>query len=71
MFVKGDLEGFAVFGDFELGFLRTCCSACYDELRVPFSCKSRGGYPSCMGLRMAEGAASLVDHVLLAVGYRQ
>ena len=27
--------------------------------------------PSCMGRRMAEGAALLVDHVLPAVGYRQ
>ena len=32
---------------------------------------SRGCCPSCMGRRMAEGAALLVDHVLPAVGYRQ
>ena len=65
------LEGFAGCGDFELGFVRTCCRNCGDELRVPFSCKSRGCCPSCMGRRMAEGAALLVDHVLPAVGYRQ
>jgi hypothetical protein len=70
-FVKGELEGFAGCGDFELGFVRTCCRSCGDELRVPFSCKSRGCCPSCMGRRMAEGAALLVDHVLPAVGYRQ
>ena len=70
-FVKGELEGFAGCGDFELGFVRTCCRRCGDELRVPFSCKSRGCCPSCMGRRMAEGAALLVDHVLPAVGYRQ
>jgi hypothetical protein len=70
-FVKGELEGFAGCGDFELGFVRTCCRSCDDELRVPFSCKSRGCCPSCMGRRMAEGAALLVDHVLPAVGYRQ
>jgi hypothetical protein len=67
-FVKGELEGFAGCGDFELGFVRTCCRSCGDELRVPFSCKSRGCCPSCMGRRMAEGAALLVDHVLPAVG---
>ena len=70
-FVKGELEGFAGCGDFELGFVRTCCRTCGDELRVPFACKSRGFCPSCMGRRMAEGAALLVDHVLPAVGYRQ
>jgi len=70
-FVKGELTGFAGCGDFELGFVRTCCRTCGDELRVPFSCKSRGCCPSCMGRRMAEGAALLVDHVLPAVGYRQ
>ncbi len=63
-FVKGELEGFAGCGDFELGFVRNCCGSCGDELRVPFSCKSRGCCPSCMGRRMAEGAALLVDHVL-------
>ena len=70
-FVKAELEGFAGCGDFELGFVRTCCRSCGDELRVPFSCKSRGCCPSCMGRRMAEGAALLVEHVLPAVGYRQ
>jgi len=37
-----------------------CCRTCGDELRVPFACKSRGFCPSCMGRRMAEGAALLV-----------
>lgn len=54
-----------------LAFVRTVCRQCKDELRVPYSCKSRGICPSCMGRRMAEGAALLVDHVLPAVGYRQ
>lgn len=51
--------------------MRTCCRTCGDELRVPFACKSRGFCPSCMGRRMAENTALLVDHVLPAVGYRQ
>jgi len=70
-FVKAELEGFAGCGDFERGFVRTACRTCGDELRVPFACKNRGCCPSCMGRRMAEGAALLVDHVLPALGYRQ
>lgn len=57
-FVKAELEGFAGCGDFELGFVRTACRRCGDELRVPFACKSRGFCPSCMGRRMAEGRAA-------------
>ncbi|MBK8261253.1 MAG: transposase zinc-binding domain-containing protein [Nannocystis sp.] len=70
-FVKAELDGFAGCGDFEKGFVRTACRTCGDELRVPFACKGRGFCPSCMGRRMAEGAALLVDHVLPAVGVRQ
>jgi hypothetical protein len=70
-FVQAELRGFAVCGDFSQGFVRTACRRCGDELRVPFPCKGRGFCPSCMGRRMAEGAALLVDHVLPAVGYRQ
>ena len=70
-FVQGELRGFAVCGDFSQGFVRTACRHCGDELRVPFPCKGRGFCPSCMGRRMAEGAALLVDHVLPPVGYRQ
>ena len=70
-FVKAELEEFAGCGDFERGFVQTVCRKCGDELRVAFSCKSRGFCPSCMGRRMAEGAALLVDQVLPAVGYRQ
>ena len=70
-FVLAELRGFAVCGDFSQGFVRTACRRCGDELRVPFPCKGRGFCPSCMGRRMAEGAALLVDHVLPAIGYRQ
>jgi hypothetical protein len=65
------VEEFAGCGDFERGFVETVCRQCGDELRVPFSCKGRGFCPSCMGRRMAEGAALLVDDVVPAVGYRQ
>lgn len=70
-FVKDEFAGFGMCGDFEKGFVQTACRTCGDELRVPFSCKGRGFCPSCIGRRMAEGAALLVDHVLPAVGHRQ
>ncbi len=31
---------------------------------MAFSCKGRGFCPSCLGRRMNEGAANLMDHVL-------
>ena len=70
-FVVAELRGFAGCGDLERGLIRTACRRCGGELRVPFSCKGRGFCPSCMGRRMVEGAALLVDHVLPAVEYRQ
>jgi len=36
-----------------------------------FACKSRGICPSCMGRRMCESAALLVEHRLPAVPWRQ
>lgn len=52
-FVKDELAGFGVCGDFEQGFVQTACRTCGDELRVPFSCKGRRFCPSCIGRRMA------------------
>ena len=70
-FVRDEVEAFITCGDFEHGFLVAQCSRCGDSLRVPFACKSRGIYPSCMGRRMAETAALLVEHRLPAVPWRQ
>ncbi len=70
-FVRDELEGFITCGDFEHGFLVAQCRRCRDSLRVPFACKSRGICPSCMGRRMAETAALLVEHRLPAVPWRQ
>jgi hypothetical protein len=44
---------------------------CREKKLVAFSCKGRGFCPSCMGRRMAESAANLVDHVLPRVPLRQ
>ena len=38
---------------------------------MAFSCKGRGFCPSCMGRRMAQTAANLMEHVLARVGLRQ
>jgi hypothetical protein len=70
-FVRDDLEALLTCGDFEHGFLVAQCQRCGDSLRVPFACKSRGICPSCMGRRMAETAALLVEHRLPAVPWRQ
>lgn len=61
----------SVAGDFEHGFLVAQCARCGDSLRVPFACKSRGICPSCMGRRMAETAALLIEHRLPEVPWRQ
>ncbi len=70
-FVRAELEAFTTCGDFEQGFLLLACRHCGEQIRVPFSCKGRGTCPSCMGRRMCETAALLVDHRLPAVAYRQ
>jgi hypothetical protein len=70
-FVCDEIEAFATCGDFEQGFLVAECRRCGDSMRVPFACKSRGICPSCMGRRMGETAALLVDHRLPAVPWRQ
>jgi hypothetical protein len=70
-FVTDELHAFTTCGDFEHGFLQTACRRCGEQLRVPFSCKGRGVCPSCLGGRMSEGAALLVDRLLPRCGYRQ
>ncbi|PCC73459.1 Putative transposase [Nannocystis exedens] len=69
--VRLDFEADGTVRQRDWSLVRTACRTCGDELRVPFARRGRGFCPSCMGRRMAEGAALLVDHVLPAVGYRQ
>ena len=70
-FVRDELEAFTTCGNFEEGFLVAKCRRCGESLRVPFACKSRGICPSCMGRRMCETAALLVDHRLPKTRFRQ
>ena len=53
------------------GFARCACENCGHSFAVAFSCKSRSFCPSCMGRRMADTAAHLVDNVFPSVPVRQ
>lgn len=69
-FVAKELLGFLDCGLLRRGFARLKCEACNHEQLVAFSCKGRGFCPSCLGRRMAETAALLVDDVLPEVPVR-
>jgi hypothetical protein len=72
-FVKGELEGYVDCGVLARGFALLKCENpdCRDKKLVAFSCKGRAFCPSCLGRRMAEASANLVDHVLPKVPLRQ
>jgi hypothetical protein len=53
------------------GFARCACEACGKSFAVPFSCKGRAFCSSCMGRRMSDTAAHLVDNVFPHVPVRQ
>jgi hypothetical protein len=53
------------------GFARCACEACGQSFAVAFSCKGRAFCSSCMGRRMADTAAHLVDNVFPHVPVRQ
>ena len=53
------------------GFARCACETCGKSFSVGFSCKGRGFCPSCIGRRMADTAAHLVDNVIPRVPIRQ
>ena len=53
------------------GFVRVVCDRCKREMVVGFSCKGMGFCPSCLGRRMNDTAAQLVDRVLPFSPYRQ
>lgn len=63
-FVTEELRSFLTCGILAHGFAQMHCEGCRKRHLVAFSCKGRGFCPSCLGRRMNEGAANLVDHVL-------
>jgi hypothetical protein len=61
--VSEELKQFLTCGILAFGFAQLHCEACRKRHLVAFSCKGHGFCPSCLGRRMNEGAANLVDHV--------
>jgi hypothetical protein len=68
-YVKHEFERFLGCGLACRGFARIACRCGFERL-VPYSCKGRAICPSCLGRRMADTAAHLVDHVLPKAPYR-
>lgn len=62
--VTDELLQYLTCGILTHGFAQMHCDSCHKRHLVAFSCKGRGFCPSCLGRRMNEGAANLVDHVL-------
>lgn len=70
-YVEQEFRGYLECGLLQRGFARLACSDCGHERLLAFSCKGRSVCPSCVGRRMADTAAHLVDHVMPHVPYRQ
>jgi hypothetical protein len=63
-FVRDELEGFLDCGLLCRGAALLVCPECRLIETVALSCKGRGFCPSCLGRRMAETSANLVEAVL-------
>jgi hypothetical protein len=70
-YVEDELRRYLKCGLLSEGFARVVCEDCYEEILLAFSCKGRGFCPSCLGRRMSDTAAHLVDRVLQFAPYRQ
>ncbi len=70
-FVAAEFEAYLVCGILGKGFVNVRCAACAETRVVGFSCKRRGFCPSCLGRRMAQTAAHVVEEVFPAVPARQ
>jgi hypothetical protein len=70
-FVTAEIESFLRCGILAHGFVLARCGECDWSRPVAFSCKRRGFCPSCIGRRMADFAAHLVDRVVPTVPLRQ
>ena len=61
-FVRQELDGYVGCGSLNRGFAHLRCEAGHSRL-VAFSCHGRGFCPSCMGRRMAQASANLLENV--------
>ena len=69
--IDEEFEAYLRCGILEHGLAQLACRRCGESLVVAFSCKKRGFCPSCLGRRMSDVAAHLVDEVLPEVPVRQ
>ncbi|MFT5359101.1 MAG: hypothetical protein ACI9KE_006344, partial [Polyangiales bacterium] len=70
-FVEEEFDAYLRCGILEHGLVQLACRGCGHEMVVGFSCKRRGFCPSCLGRRMSDIAAHLVDSAVPAVPIRQ
>ncbi len=70
-FVVDEFDAYLRCGLPEHGIVHFACKACGQSLIVAWSCKKRGFCPSCVGRRMSDIAAHLVDEVMPKVPVRQ
>ncbi|MDH3285819.1 MAG: transposase [Acidobacteriota bacterium] len=70
-FVVDEFDAYLRCGILDHGLVQLACRGCGHEMVVAFSCKRRGFCPSCLGRRMSDIAAHLVDEVLPEVPIRQ
>lgn len=70
-FVIDEFEAYLRCGILEHGIAHFACRRCGQSQVVAWSCKRRGFCPSCIGRRMSDCAAHLVDEVLPKVPVRQ
>ncbi len=63
-FVREEFERYVDCGVLCRGAALLVCEDCPEAKVIALSCKGRGFCPSCLGRRMAQTAANLVDHVL-------
>ena len=69
--MRAELDGYLDCGLLCRGFALMACRGCPERHLVAFSCKRRGFCPSCLGRRMAQTTANLLDHVLPQTPLRQ
>ena len=70
-FVIAEVEAYLRCGILARGFMLAKCTHCGWCRPVAFSCKRRGFCASCVGRRMCDFAAGLVDRVIPHVPVRQ
>ena len=69
--LASEFEAYLRCGRLEYGLVQLACAGCGHTIVAGFSCRRRGFCPSCLGRRMLDIAAHLVEGVLPVVPVRQ